>query len=393
MQRIAHAAAFLVSLTALGCGDLVVPGTDGGGSSDDGGDVGCAIECGEDATCAADATCVCDTGYEGDGQSCTDINECDVNNGDCDVNATCVNDVGSSFCFCDANFAGDGTTCTEVWNLAGQLPGANVNPDNFGTIAVGHGSEVFFAPRTNTTANLFFRSFDLISGSFSDPLPLPPTLPGDFCACGLGESLASDGQDLYLLGNNGNRYSPQDRRWLGFPTYGPESERGEAAVTHDTASDSLLIFGGRDNVFGALRLGLGDGNVQDEPGVPPIALQNHVAFTIPNIGVSFIAVPGDGASPTQLLSHLTATKQWQTHSPAPAALSRPIGIGVLGDNRVWVADSSDTIFFYDPMLDSWATTTVLAPSDAEVIMQVQQDIVAITQAGPNTQIWRLVNLP
>ncbi|HRI70492.1 MAG TPA: hypothetical protein PK156_39945, partial [Polyangium sp.] len=68
-------------------------------------------ECGTNATCTNSA-CVCNAGYSGDGYACTDIDECQTNNGGCDVNATCTNTPGSRTCACNQGYVGDGITCT-----------------------------------------------------------------------------------------------------------------------------------------------------------------------------------------------------------------------------------------------------------------------------------------
>lgn len=54
--------------------------------------------------------CTCNDGYTGDGDVCSDIDECLSN--PCDKNATCNNTDGSFFCECDSGFVGDGMSCT-----------------------------------------------------------------------------------------------------------------------------------------------------------------------------------------------------------------------------------------------------------------------------------------
>ena len=88
-------------------------------------------------------TCTCIDGFEGDGFNCigikyltlalktdflksivglmcratilcldTDIHECNRGLDDCNMNATCVNTVGSYDCMCNTGFTGNGFTCT-----------------------------------------------------------------------------------------------------------------------------------------------------------------------------------------------------------------------------------------------------------------------------------------
>src|SRR6185436_6353227 len=73
--------------------------------------------CSANATCqntAGSRTCTCNTGYTGDGVTCTDINECATNNGGCSANATCQNTAGSRTCTCNTGYTGDGVTCTDI---------------------------------------------------------------------------------------------------------------------------------------------------------------------------------------------------------------------------------------------------------------------------------------
>ena len=54
-------------------------------------------DCGDNAVCmsvGSEAQCECENGYEGDGERCVDVNECEAlgnKKHDCDVNAYCTN--------------------------------------------------------------------------------------------------------------------------------------------------------------------------------------------------------------------------------------------------------------------------------------------------------------
>ncbi|CAG9465510.1 unnamed protein product, partial [Pedinophyceae sp. YPF-701] len=59
--------------------------------------------------------CDCDDGYErgSTATECVDINEC-LNRGACDANATCTNTPGSFSCECNAGYRGNGQVCTDI---------------------------------------------------------------------------------------------------------------------------------------------------------------------------------------------------------------------------------------------------------------------------------------
>ena len=56
-------------------------------------------------------SCNCQDGYEGDGETCYDDNECIRN--PCDSNAVCRNTDGSYTCSCKPGFQGDGKLCSD----------------------------------------------------------------------------------------------------------------------------------------------------------------------------------------------------------------------------------------------------------------------------------------
>ncbi len=56
----------------------------------------------------------CPAGFEGDGKTCTDKNECEDNKQRCNINANCINNPGSYRCQCKTGFAGDGLVCVPL---------------------------------------------------------------------------------------------------------------------------------------------------------------------------------------------------------------------------------------------------------------------------------------
>ena len=58
------------------------------------------------------ANTACKPGYEGDGTTCTDKDECKLGTDNCGANAECINTAGSFSCKCNAGSTGDGIKCT-----------------------------------------------------------------------------------------------------------------------------------------------------------------------------------------------------------------------------------------------------------------------------------------
>lgn len=71
-------------------------------------------KCDPNASCTDTSSgyaCACNMGYDGNGLTCTDVDECSMSPAPCDSHATCTNTPGSFTCACDTGYIGDGTTC------------------------------------------------------------------------------------------------------------------------------------------------------------------------------------------------------------------------------------------------------------------------------------------
>jgi len=66
--------------------------------------------CDANASCENNA-CVCNDGYDGNVESCSDVDECGMGSDACDANASCSNNDGGYDCSCNDGFDGDGFSC------------------------------------------------------------------------------------------------------------------------------------------------------------------------------------------------------------------------------------------------------------------------------------------
>ncbi|AUX34870.1 MULTISPECIES: FG-GAP-like repeat-containing protein [Sorangium] len=78
----------------------------------------CDPTCGGEGCLAVNAPCdamvPCCDGLTCQSGTCTDVNECALSTDNCDANAACTNTTGSFTCACNAGYEGDGVTCTNI---------------------------------------------------------------------------------------------------------------------------------------------------------------------------------------------------------------------------------------------------------------------------------------
>jgi hypothetical protein len=220
-----------------------------GGTREDGGSGGdpCATfngGCDARATCVRDgakAICQCPTGYfANESKQCEDVNECLLaDRGGCDANAKCINETGSSRCECKPGFDGDGATCTDIDECATDNGGCT----GVATCTNTSGGHTCHCPLGYT-----------VSGNtcLRDPWQKVGDLPAPINS--LGATVWKD--RLYVVDGNGPT-QPADRAWmanilpdgrLGPFTVIEKSPNGRQNHCLTTSNDVMYMIGGSDIV-------------------------------------------------------------------------------------------------------------------------------------------------
>ncbi len=357
----------------------------------------CAIDnggCSEDASCSqsgATITCECNTGFDGDGLSCVDIDECTADNGGCDENAECINVVGNRRCVCNPGFVGNGAVCEQQWTLVDSRPNTNLNPDNQGAFFASAGSSLYFAPIVGSATNADLFSYNLSDSTFVEEF-LSNVVKGQFLAAGLTEVFLSDGDNLYLLGDQGNRYSPTTRQWTSIPNYNFDFQRGEAAGTTVVSGSDRFLFlaGGRSpHSASAIQMQVSTQVFSAEPGTLPMPTEYAVAHS-PN-GSSDVFIAGGSQSNRALYSHQFGQAAWTQQADMPESISRPIAMGEF-DGSLWVVNSSGLFFFYSLQNRTWLPQRALSPPGFLNATMLDGDTYVLVQAGTELQIFKLETL-
>ena len=90
-------------------------------------------DCDVFATCTNEIgsySCECLEGFDGDGFNCTEVNECETGDHDCHTDATCENIIGGFNCTCNEGYYGDGWECIDGDECADGDSAGNINGIN-----------------------------------------------------------------------------------------------------------------------------------------------------------------------------------------------------------------------------------------------------------------------
>ncbi|KAI7806067.1 hypothetical protein IRJ41_025875, partial [Triplophysa rosa] len=130
-------------------------------------------------------SCKCRVGYALNGTECTDLDECESGDNDCSTFAQCINTIGSHQCICLNGFSGDGKNCSE----SDLYPFGEEAGDAVLLLTVPDGNSPYITPPTGFPFmgmlydRLFFSDNGLVqfqSVSENEKLLLPAPFPGGF---------------------------------------------------------------------------------------------------------------------------------------------------------------------------------------------------------------------
>ena len=113
--------------------------------------------------------CKCRLGYDGDGLTCDDFDECKHNMHDCDLHAGCKNTIGSYKCQCNTGYAGSGLQddCHNIDECKLGTDNCNLKGENSANCVDNDGSFDCFCKKgyANNTEGLCVNKNECLIGS------------------------------------------------------------------------------------------------------------------------------------------------------------------------------------------------------------------------------------
>jgi hypothetical protein len=330
--------------------------------------------------------CTCEPGWEGDGATCTDIDECLEDNGGCDDDAVCTNIDGARECDCKDGFIGDGLVCEEelpTWEFVASYELVWAEDWSPQTV-VAWGSSIVWGSEKADGLDARVYEFDATSRVFSE-------LAGgamDLCACGYTQASAVLDDHLYLFGNAGQvlDLAAATPAWQ-VAAYPDARRRGEAGLA--AHGGSLFQFGGRGPLDTNQEYSGGSaGTWTDRAPVPypvdyakPVSVDAHIYL---------LGGQSENGGKSHAARYAPETDTWTILATPPVDGGRTQSAGRLGD-QLWLLQTGK-LFFYDPASDAWADATIALPVGLTAGRTVTLDgvIHAIGGRDTATEVHRLI---
>jgi hypothetical protein len=335
------------------CTDIDECATDNGG-------------CDENATCTNEPgshSCACNTGFEGDGAACTDIDECVTDNGGCDLNATCANEIGSRICTCDESYYGDGETCMPYWTEVVSLPGVFLSTF-FYTAAVN--DRIYFAGSSDP---VIFKSLDPVTLNIRDET-LMVDARDDFSDVTravemVGTIWQTDKPTIHAIGKWAQMYQCTNFLHWSSLIYPDEFQRGEAGLAF--RHPNIYIVGGRNDDTSyndsLTRLNVETGEFTALPSYPVGVNWPAAALIGGLLYVTGGAVEG-GNPNTLLAAYSLRGGSWTLLDSAPFGGNTYRSHGVAFRNQFWVWNYGGEFWIYDPATSAWLPDPIPRPQGA-----------------------------
>ena len=140
--------------------------------------------------------CAYTDGYEGDGETCIDVDECDQDIHDCDVNADCFNTIGEYYC-----------TCQVVWSITNDNGRTCSNDDECATGVDACSSHAICTAECECNVGLSGSGFECENidecsddtNECDENATCTDTVRSYYCACNTGYNQESDDIPLGLV--------------------------------------------------------------------------------------------------------------------------------------------------------------------------------------------------
>lgn len=334
-------------------------------------DAGPCDSCSNNATCINEV-CQCKQGFQGNGNTCLNVNECATNNGGCDPDGICDDQIGTFSCRCPEQFYGDGFTCTAFW-----LPifsDSNLKLEYWSYIT-GHNNSVFYGDASN-----FFREYSLQSGQVSDR-----PASSDFTGAGFTGTPVSVGGSIFEFGNDGQRYDgtawtdvayPEPRGEAGFIGYGGLLYRVGGRKNDNVDQSHLHAFDPVNLAWSTT------GDLADYPW--PSRFVGLGAWNEQIFGVGGATSLGNN----KMAVYSIADDSWSILPNAPFEVYRPSV--VMWDSRMFVLADS-LVHVFDPASGAWSPNFIPVPLEMAnaKIVSASGSLLIIGDRGSDVQILEL----